>query len=62
MQDGVVFPDFSAFQIDMPHGSWPHDPGWSGVAQPNHEVYADFWPDVQVSREDAPGEGAAGGG
>ncbi|MFJ4210221.1 hypothetical protein ACIPY2_17340 [Paenarthrobacter sp. NPDC089675] len=61
MQDRVVFPDFSAFQIDIPHGPWPHETGWAGAGHPHHEVYADFWPDVQVSHEGVPSEGSVEG-
>ncbi|MFJ4029957.1 hypothetical protein ACIPWF_21355 [Paenarthrobacter sp. NPDC089989] len=56
-----MFPDFSAFQIDIPHGSWPHDTEWSGAGHPHHEISGDFWPDVQVSHE-APAKAANEGG
>lgn len=42
MQDRITFPDFSAFQIDIPHGSWPHDSFWPGAAHPDPDLYSAF--------------------
>jgi hypothetical protein len=60
MQDRVTFPDFSAFQIEIPYGSWLHESGRSG-GHPTHEISSDFWPDVQVSHDREPSDAAQKG-
>ncbi|MFE4196250.1 hypothetical protein ACFRJ9_10325 [Paenarthrobacter sp. NPDC056912] len=49
MQNRVTFPDFSAFQIDMPHGSWPHEN--SGPGHSNQDLYSAFWPEFLARHE-----------
>ncbi|MGO4250128.1 hypothetical protein AB4Y87_23285 [Paenarthrobacter sp. RAF54_2] len=53
MQDRVTFPDFSAFQIDIPHGSWPNESFWPGTAHANPDLYSAFWLDFHSRTEAA---------
>lgn len=46
MQDRPVFPDFSAFQIDIPHSTDAHETLWPGGGHPDADLYAAFWPDI----------------
>ncbi|MEV7607678.1 hypothetical protein AB0N65_19775 [Paenarthrobacter sp. NPDC089322] len=48
MQNHVMFPDFSAFQIDIPHGHWPHESSWPGGTYPDPDLYSAFWPDMRA--------------
>ncbi|MBU8865360.1 hypothetical protein [Paenarthrobacter aromaticivorans] len=61
MQNRVTFPDFSAFQIDIPHGSWPNESFWPGTAHSNPDLYSAFWLDFHGRSEpdfSPPGAGA----
>lgn len=51
MQDRVTFPDFSAFQIDMPHGPGAHEPTWPGAGQADPDLYSAFWPEFHARQE-----------
>ncbi|MGP0223942.1 MULTISPECIES: hypothetical protein [unclassified Paenarthrobacter] len=46
MQDRPVFPDFSAFQIDIPYSTDAHETLWPGGGHPDPDLYAAFWPDI----------------
>ncbi|NHW46399.1 hypothetical protein HAV21_05770 [Paenarthrobacter sp. MSM-2-10-13] len=48
MDPRVTFPDFSAFQIDMPYGSWPHETSWQDAGHSNPDLYSAFWPEYQA--------------
>ncbi|MET4541692.1 MULTISPECIES: hypothetical protein [Micrococcaceae] len=51
MNNRVTFPDFSAFQIDIPHGSWPHEAPWSGDRHSDPDLYSAFWSEFQARQE-----------
>ena len=67
MQNHVMFPDFSAFQIDIPHGHWPHESSsWPGGTYPDPDLYSAFWPDMRARAvtdagpDEGSGEGSEG--
>ncbi|MFJ5958288.1 hypothetical protein ACIQC5_20305 [Paenarthrobacter sp. NPDC092416] len=51
----MTFPDFSAFQIDIPHGPEVHDSSWPLVGHSNPDLYSAFWPDFHAHDESAAG-------
>ncbi|MEV7663998.1 hypothetical protein [Paenarthrobacter sp. NPDC089316] len=51
MDHRVTFPDFSAFQIDLPYGAWPHDASWAGDRHSDPDLYSAFWPEFRPSQE-----------
>ncbi len=51
MNNRVTFPDFSAFQIDIPHGSWPHEAPWSGDRHSDPDLYSAFWSEFHARQE-----------
>ncbi|NQD87542.1 hypothetical protein HP499_06955 [Paenarthrobacter sp. CM16] len=51
MNNRVTFPDFSAFQIDIPHGTWPHEAPWSGDSRSDPDLYSAFWPEFRIRQE-----------
>ncbi|MDD7834495.1 hypothetical protein [Paenarthrobacter sp. AB444] len=51
MDHRVTFPDFSAFQIDLPYGPWPNDASWSGDRHSDPDLYSAFWPEFPVLQE-----------
>ncbi|GAA3271535.1 hypothetical protein [Paenarthrobacter aurescens] len=51
MDHRVTFPDFSAFQIDIPHGSWPHESTGRDAGHSNPDLYSAFWPEYQARNE-----------
>jgi len=51
MDHRVTFPDFSAFQIDLPHGPWPHEVHWTGDRNSDPDLYSAFWPEFNPRPE-----------
>jgi hypothetical protein len=53
MDHRVTFPDFSAFQIDIPYGPLPNGESWAGERHPDPDLYSAFWPEVRPRAESA---------
>ncbi len=51
MDHRVMFPDFSAFQIDIPHGAWPHEASWQDAGHSAPDLYSAFWPEYHARNE-----------
>ncbi|MGO4432420.1 hypothetical protein AB4Y88_03695 [Paenarthrobacter sp. RAF9] len=47
----MIFPDFSAFQIDIPYGLLPSGESWAGERHPDPDLYSAFWPEVRPRGE-----------
>ncbi|MDI2037133.1 hypothetical protein [Paenarthrobacter nitroguajacolicus] len=61
MDHRVTFPDFSAFQIDLPYGPWPHDASWSGDRHSDPDLYSAFWPEFGARPETSEAAAPPGG-